>query len=352
MLQSVSILICTHNRADILHRTLQSIAELRLPAQSLLEVIVVANACTDHTDQVVAAAKRNIPFPVRYVMENRIGLSIARNRAIKAATGQIMAFLDDDVWVEADWAIELLRVYHDYPADVVGGRVDLCWESAAAPEWLNPGYYWLLSACNHGSEIFRMRDSIGAIGANFSFRRGVLDQVGGFREDLGRIGKRMLAGEETDFVERAMAAAFKAFHAPSIRVRHWVPVSRATPQYIASAMRGAARGRAIMKQHFGPWNVVRSVGGNLYLLARYTAGEWGACLRHNPGGAARKHIQLAACKGALAGWFQRLVRGREASTASETQMGQPRARFKGCPRASASSRLTARSPVQDARSSP
>ncbi|HEX4052638.1 MAG TPA: glycosyltransferase [Tepidisphaeraceae bacterium] len=310
MLQSVSILICTHNRADILRRTLQSLAELCIPAQSRFEVIVVGNACTDHTDRVVDAAKADIAFPVRYVVENQIGLSIARNRAIQAATGQIMAFLDDDVWVEPDWAIELLRVYHDYPADVVGGRVDLWWESGAAPEWLNPGYYWLLSACNHGNKTFRMRDGIGAIGANFSFRGGVLSRIGGFREDLGRIGNEMLAGEETDFVERAMAAGFKAFHVPSVRVRHWVPASRATPEYLASAMRGTARSRAIMKHHFGLWNVVRSVGGNLYLLARFTAGEWGARLGHSPPVTLRNHFQLAACKGALAGSFYRLVSGR------------------------------------------
>jgi GT2 family glycosyltransferase len=323
---TVSILICTHDRAPLLASTIQSIGRVHIPEGVCIDLLIVANACTDSTAEVVESAAKSLPFPTRLITEPTLGVSLARNRAMRESTGEILAFFDDDVLVDEAWLIETLRIYREFPADMVGGHVSLWWEAVKEPDWFSSGYQWILSGVDCGSEVFEMKDAMGAIGANFSYKRKVYETIGGYRTDLGRIGRKLLAGEETEYVYRALAAGLRVFHAPSVRVKHWVAPDRVTPQYVSQAIAGFTRGDVLMKPTFGPWSATRTIAGNLYLLTRHAIGRTLAALRGDRAGAVRHRVRMASSLGALSGAFTRIFVPRKQRVdlpAASTTTGQP-----------------------------
>jgi len=117
---TISVAIVTRNRADWLRDTLDSITrQSRQPD----EVVVVDNASTDHTREVVLSFADRLN--VRYVHESQRGIPYARNTAVRSATGDIVAFIDDDCVASEDWLkyieIPFLR---DPRVGAVGGEVD------------------------------------------------------------------------------------------------------------------------------------------------------------------------------------------------------------------------------------
>src|SRR5437899_184406 len=102
----LTIAICTFNRADLLPRSLDSVRnQMRTSAD--LEIMIVDNGSTDHTRDMVAEVQAE-DSRVRYVVEPNAGISHARNRALREARGEYLAFLDDDAWAEHDLRRKLL----------------------------------------------------------------------------------------------------------------------------------------------------------------------------------------------------------------------------------------------------
>lgn len=234
----LSILICTHNRAELLRDTLASLRTVRVPADASVELIVVANACSDNTHQVAAEEFAQLPFDCRCVVEPQPGLSIARNRAVEESVGAICAFLDDDVLVSEQWLEAMLTVFRERDAGIVTGRVWLWWRDIERPEWFAPQFETYLSCRDLGDDDLPLDNGHLIIGCNFAFHREVSEQVGLFRTDLGRIGTGMLAGEETEFAIRAIAAGFKAYYVADAIIRHYVTPNRVDAEYLMSAAYG------------------------------------------------------------------------------------------------------------------
>src|ERR1700742_4574973 len=92
-----SVLVCTRNRASSISETLEALAALDYPNFEIL--IVDSSTGEDREKTAVLAAK----FKAKYVPEPRPGLSLARNTGIAAASGEIIAFTDDDCVPAKDW---------------------------------------------------------------------------------------------------------------------------------------------------------------------------------------------------------------------------------------------------------
>jgi hypothetical protein len=118
---TMTIAICTHERPESLEMTLRSVVKQRYPRY---DVLVVDNAPgTDATREVVARLAEEHPA-IRYEVEPRPGLSWARNCAADCATGEVVAWVDDDVLCDPWWATEMVRGFFEVPgADVVTGTV-------------------------------------------------------------------------------------------------------------------------------------------------------------------------------------------------------------------------------------
>ena len=219
---SVTVAVCTRDRPDDLVRCLDALAALRYPA---LELLVVDNAPATRDAEVVVAARPR----VRYVIEPHPGLGWARNRALAEATGDILAFTDDDVVVDAGWVEALAAVFEEDPeVGAVTGLV-LPLELETPAQRLFEDY----RSFGRGHERMRARvppgtgsvaarygltGSFGA-GASMAFRRALLVELGRFDPCLGA-GTLCRGGEDLEMFFRVLKAGRALVYEPAAVVRH------------------------------------------------------------------------------------------------------------------------------------
>jgi glycosyltransferase involved in cell wall biosynthesis len=201
------------------------------------ELLVVDNNSRDGTREMVHEylSAGNI----RYLYVEKQGLSIARNQGASESSGDILAFLDDDVIVGTDWLSALLRCYEATKADIVGGRTTLAFEDPP-PEWLGPEFMLYLSMVDMGEERKFLPDCERLFGVNLSMRKEVLQLTGGFDESLGRCGSGMMGGEEICLTRRflSLAPSPVIVYEPGAAVRHVIGPERTRWDYFVSYAKG------------------------------------------------------------------------------------------------------------------
>ena len=230
----ISVLICTYNRSRSLETALESLREANVPAGLRWEVLVVDNNSTDETPAVVARFVEGSSLPVRHVLEREQGLSYARNRGIREAAGEVIAFLDDDVVVSRDWLAALARAFDTYAAECVGGPARLD-PALPRPHWWRPEFDGKIGHFDRGETAIVSRDAADGmigIGANVAFRRDVFDRLGLFRIELGRTRKRLYMGDDLDLVNRVRRAGGTAVYDPAVVVEHRPDLSRLSKEYL------------------------------------------------------------------------------------------------------------------------
>src|SRR5579862_7177185 len=99
----ITVILCTYNRAETLGKALDSVAAQNMPISLTWEVLVVDNNSRDRTREVVQQYAAKFPGRFRYFFEPAQGLSRARNAGIAQATGDVIAFMDDDVTLDCNW---------------------------------------------------------------------------------------------------------------------------------------------------------------------------------------------------------------------------------------------------------
>ena len=148
---NVSIAIATYNRADEVAKTLAGLARLDTTGCPRQELLVIDNNSTEVTPQVVKRLASSFGGRLRYVREERQGLSHARNRAIGEARFEIVAYLDDDVDVDPAWLRHLSNSYASGDVAAVGGRAHLVY-AGPKPRWLGEPIEGLLAKVELGPE--------------------------------------------------------------------------------------------------------------------------------------------------------------------------------------------------------
>jgi GT2 family glycosyltransferase len=235
----VSIVICTRNRVTSLSETLAALRRLEEPADAMLEAVIVDSASTDGTEMAVQDFTRSAGFPIRYVREERPGLSLARNRGIQEARGEILLFTDDDCLPEPTWVTAALHELGGNPVQVIGGRVELH----------DPNDLPMTIKTSLMHERFETwTNPFGfAHGCNMIVGRGVLARIGLFDIRLGA-GTVLGAGEDADFFYRAFKAGIPVRYAPGPMVFHHH--GRRRPEEGERLMRGYLLGAGALAMKF------------------------------------------------------------------------------------------------------
>jgi glycosyltransferase involved in cell wall biosynthesis len=239
-LDSVSVLICTYNRAVLLEQTLAALARAARPDACDVEVVVVDNNSSDDTAGVVHRAAAAGSFPVNYLREGRQGKSFALNTGLAVAQGDILALTDDDVLPATDWLVRIVENFRAEDLVFVFGKVLPLWEVPPPPEMLTlraRDIWGPLALVDYGDEPIRYdAASFGKkrlpVGANLSIRRAAIDRIGGWRTDLGKVDNSLIGGEDHEiFVRLYGSGQYSGTYDPSVAVRHLVPASRLTRAY-------------------------------------------------------------------------------------------------------------------------
>jgi len=235
----ITVAICTRNRVNCLQRAVESV----LPQMTDgTELLIVDNASTDDTAEVAARLAADNPR-VKVWREEELGLSAARNAALKKAQGQYVLFLDDDAMVEPDWLAAYQRFLSAPPSErmaVAGGAVFPEFE-VPPPKWTNTDIAFDLGGLQ---KCLPYRDS--PWGCNIVYRRGLALEFGMFDTRLGRKGKKMMSREESDLNLRLQDAGYEVWWLPGAAIRHFVPASRQTLS--ATMLSWFAEGRSIAIQ--------------------------------------------------------------------------------------------------------
>jgi glycosyltransferase involved in cell wall biosynthesis len=229
---TLSVALCTHNHKDRLQRTLRDLAQLVRPDSSW-ELLIVDNASTDGTSQLAAATDWRTPdLKVRVVREEQLGLSNARNRAIREATGDYIIFMDDDETPDPQWLSAYERVILAERPDALGGRIEVMFEDGERPAWLQDELLGFLGRLDHGGVARRLVDPGTPIfGGNFGFRRDVFARVGSFDAALGRKGTANIGGEDTELYRRMIAMGCHVWWAPQAVIHHRIQAGKLRRRY-------------------------------------------------------------------------------------------------------------------------
>ena len=199
----VSVIICTYS-PKMLYHLCECIDSLINQTYKELEIICIVDGDKTYYENIREKLFKyhNYYNNIKLYLNNKnIGLLESRNKGAKLASGDIIVFIDDDAIAKRNWIEELVRIYKQYGAIAVGGKIEPLW-LVKKPKWLPEEFYWMIGVTYLGfpEKITEVRNTFGS---NLSFKREIFLELGGFNSKMGGIkGKRMLQGGETELCER------------------------------------------------------------------------------------------------------------------------------------------------------
>lgn len=229
----LDVVVPTYNRSVRVCRTIQSLLDASVPDGHTVQILVVENNCRDDTSLRVGALATQHPGRLHLLREGSQGVSHARNAGIRAATGDLVGFIDDDERVVPNWVETAFAAFSSRPElSFIGGPYLPSWE-APAPEWLPASYPSAIGIKLGAPDDTPFGDPAAGMlmGGNAVVRRSVFELVGVFDVTLGRTDKGLLSSEDDDFYGRLMAAGLSGLFLPRLAIYHDIPAGRLTKDY-------------------------------------------------------------------------------------------------------------------------
>lgn len=242
----ITTVVCAHAHERIPHTRL-ALATVLEGSRTPDEVLLVL----DGDDALEAALRTDLPDAVTLLRNRGHGISDARNTALAAASGEVVAFIDDDAWVDMAWLATIERAFLRSAVLGVGGRVLPEWEDprVALPEEL----FWIVGATYTGHRTDR-GPITRPIGANMAARRDALTAVGGFSAAFGPRGGVKVSSNEELATFASLARAFgpdRIWYEPDAVAHHYAPAARCTFGYLLHRAAVEGRSKADVRALFG-----------------------------------------------------------------------------------------------------
>lgn len=228
MTPTTSVVVCTHTdrRIDLLLDCVRSLFGNE-PGPQEIFVVVDSNAAL-----LVQLHELDMPG-VKLLASTGRGVSEARNTGIAAASGDIVAFIDDDATADPGWLRELTRPFADPSVVAAGGRIVPRWEQ---PNLRLPDELLWVVGCTYAGHPVRPQPISRPIGCNMAMRRSALLATGGFAKEFGPSGPtpKSHSNEEIALAVqlRARYGEESIWYCPDAVVNHFVPAARGTWRYL------------------------------------------------------------------------------------------------------------------------
>ncbi len=260
MALTITVIIPTKNRCELIRELLNSLENLRGLTRIQPNIIVGDNASSDSTPKIVEMRKTSFPTELILLNVSSPGKSAVLNQAIRRSTGEVLAFLDDDVVVDSSWLEEIENFFQSNRAHCVGqGRIRTGLGDSPDPEIRR-----LLQRYRTIPEL-EFSNDIGDLhslnGANIAIRRTVFDRVGYFDERLGPGASG--TSEDVELAQRIRKADMKIAYMNRAIVYHRVDRERLTEQYFKQTHWRQGASRFLMKKRSSAeiiYNLIRASG--------------------------------------------------------------------------------------------
>ncbi len=206
---TATVAVCTRDRSEDLKRCLEAL--MRLPDRGQEYLIIDNCPSSDATYKLVASYPR-----VRYIREDRPGLNIARNRAIKEAVNEIVCFTDDDATPDTGWLDAMLKNFGNSLVQCVTGLtmpLELETEAQEMFEYYTPFGRGFFRKTHTNSSLNPLSTGRIGAGANMAIRKSVCNEIGYFDEALDA-GTPTKSGGDHDIFTRILVAGYQIVYDP------------------------------------------------------------------------------------------------------------------------------------------
>jgi glycosyltransferase involved in cell wall biosynthesis len=247
--EGISVIICSHNGALRLPTTLAHLV-VQQPLTTPWEVVLVDNASTDNSAEVARACWRDGPAPLRVVEEPRLGVRFARELGLATANYGFVGFVDDDNWVANDWVRTAYSIMSSNTRlGALGSiRTPVCEVSQSIPAWFENVHsaYAILT----DGEFEQMEEPPPYLPtAGLCVRKAAWETLvrNGFRQQLvGRQGKSLSAGEDTELTMSLRLTGWELRIDPRLRLQHFMPGNRLRWRYARRLLRSHSASHVLL----------------------------------------------------------------------------------------------------------
>jgi glycosyltransferase involved in cell wall biosynthesis len=293
----ISVVICAHDEARWAEMQM-AIDSLSGQTVSPLEIILVI----DHNERLLLRARDAGLASIVVANSHERGLGGARNTGVDHASGDAVAFLDDDAAACPTWIGSFTETYRDQRVAGVGGAANPRWETAR-PAWFPPEFDWVVGCSYLGLPETRA-EVRNVFGCNMSFRRDVLLDLGGFQLGYGC--------DETEFCIRLRQRwpDRTVIYLPEASVSHYVPASRTRLRRFLSRCRFEGGSKAVVARLAGREDGLASerVYVRVTLPRGVALGLRDCVLRRDPSGLSRACAIVGGLASTAAGYLMAQMR--------------------------------------------
>jgi len=248
----LTVAVCTYNRANNLPRLIDSLASQKCPIP--YEILFVNNNSSDETKSVLEKyAKQGI---IRYVTEQRQGISHARNRAIEESIhSDYLLFMDDDELPSSNRMLEAaVEGLSKGNVQCVGGRVKIVLGERRRPKWLTDELLGFYGENNYGDTPFLIRDFGTPIWTGIvAYDMDIFRKNPELRFDIryNRQGNEVGGGEDAVMFRKMLNMGVRMMYLPDMAVDHHVEEWRISRRYFWKLhyMAGVRKGKYELKEY-------------------------------------------------------------------------------------------------------
>jgi glycosyltransferase involved in cell wall biosynthesis len=245
----VSVIICCYNSSTRIVPTLEHLLKQKVPEQILWEVIVVNNASTDNTVEVVKKTwnGNNFQTPLYIVDQPIPGLSFAREKGIEKAGYEYLLFCDDDNWLDENYISNVFKILKENEQiGALGGLGFPYFETKPSNSILKYAGTYATGTQGAGTGEVGYPQ---VYGAGCTYRKSAIINLfqSGFKPQLtGRNGNALLCGEDHELCYALFLSGYKIWYSDKLTFFHFIPNSRISVDYVKRNLLGFAHSSFVL----------------------------------------------------------------------------------------------------------
>ena len=229
----ICVCVCTYKRPLLLRRLLDDLSRQETDGLFTYSIVVADNDRERSAEDTIAKARSELGLRIKYCVEPRQNIALARNKVVQNAEGDYLAFIDDDEFPSRTWLLTLFKALKEYDVDGILGPV-LRHFDETPPKWIEKSRFYVRRVNPTGMKVQWQEARTGNVLLKFSLVEG----------DDAPFRPEFRAGEDQDFFRRKIAEGRRFIWCAEAKAYETVPPARWKRKYLLrkALLRGATAG--------------------------------------------------------------------------------------------------------------